>query len=312
MLGIAQNSFADNITPFSSRDQNPFTLIFGLPTPSTAKLLSNNQSRFSSTLNLSNTINLQQNNNEQLFVDVESYQLNLTHEQALTKTWMFSIELSFLRMGAGFMDSWINNYHQLVNLPEGIRPNFPNDQFSINYSRDNNNLLNITQGVSSLGDTSLKLAHQLSSNNSHLSIWGSLKLPTGNSQKLSGSGAFDIAFWMAYDRVLSASSGWFINAGNVFLGAGNILSAQQKSSALFASTGFQFHPWQPILLKAQLDMHQAFYNSSLKFLGDVLQITFGGSILLNKNNRLDIAVAEDIQVAASPDVNFNINYTLQY
>jgi len=313
ILSASQISLADNISPFASRDQNPFTLIFGLPSPAAAKLLADKHSRFSSVVNLSNTINLQQNNTEQLFVDVESYQLNLTHEQAINNEWMFALELSFLSIGRGFMDDWIDQYHQFVGLPEGIRPSLPTDQFNISYSRDNNNLLNIQQGTSSIGDTTLKLAHQLRTNHdSNLSIWGSIKLPTGNSQKLSGSGAFDIAFWMAYDQTLTQSSGWFINIGNVFLGTGDVLSTQQKRSALFASSGFQFHPWQAILLKAQLDMHQALYDSDLDFLGDVIQLTFGGSILINKNSRLDIAVAEDIQVAASPDVNFNINYTVQY
>jgi len=313
ILGVSQTSFADNISPFASRDQNPLTRIFGLPNPTAAELLSINQSRFSSTINLSNTINLQQNSNEQLFVDVESYQLNLTHEQALNNTWMISVELSFLSVGAGFMDDWIDNYHQLVGLPEGIRPSLPTDQFNINYSLNGNSLLNLQQSSRAIGDTTIKLAHQLDRNiNENLSLWASLKLPTGNSQKLSGSGAVDLAFWLAYDQTLNQSSAWFINIGNVFLGSGEILSSQQTNHVLFASTGFQIHPWQPILLKAQLDMHQAFYDSSLIFLGDVIQLTFGGSILLNKNSRLDIAVAEDILVAASPDVNFNINYTVTY
>ena len=304
---------ADNIEPFASRDQNPFTLIFGLPSPVAAGLPAENNWLFSSTINLSNTINLQQNSSEQLFVDIESYQLNLTLDKTFRPGWMASIELSFVRYGSGFMDDWIVDYHRMMGLPQGIRPALPADQFHIEYQRNGNNLLNIQQGIAAVGDTTFKLAHQIEmADDAHLSLWGSIKIPTGSSQKLSGSGALDIALWLAYEQKINAGTGWYFNGGNVFLGQGDVLVTQQKSSALFATAGLQFHPWQPVLLKAQLDMHQRFYDSALKFLGDVVQITFGGSLLINKNSRLDLAVAEDIQVAASPDVNFNIRYTTRY
>ncbi|HEY9053074.1 MAG TPA: DUF3187 family protein, partial [Gammaproteobacteria bacterium] len=80
----------------------------------------------------------------------------------------------------------------------------------------------------------------------------------------------------------------------------------------FAVAGIQYHAWQSVLLKAQIDAHSALYKTDMNFLDDVIQLTFGGTVLFGHHNSLDIAIAEDIDSGTSPDVNFNFTLRTQF
>lgn len=304
------SSHAQIPAPFLSRDMNPLVLPYGLPLPSPARLLSSNEQSFNTSLNISNTINSELVDNEELFVDVESYQLHLIQSWGFDH-WMLRLQLPFIGHSGGFLDDWIEQYHDLMHLPEDIRPQHPQDVLSIAYSVEGNDLLNFEQRVVSLGDIAIQAAYPLvNTSNFALSLWAGLELPTGDSQKLTGSNSIDASLWIAMDKGFMHDRWLYANLGVLFTSKGDLLPEQQKHSVLFSNLGMQFHPWQMVLLKAQLDMHTAFYNSSTDFLGHAIQLTFGGSVLISKQHHLEIAVTEDVLPGTSPDVNFNISWTM--
>jgi len=306
---LSSPSIASQPEPFLTRNESPFSLIFGLPLASSAKLLNHKESRWISSLNISNTINSQSSNNENLFIDVETWNINFLYDYSFKENWMLRIQLPYIVHSAGMFDSAIDAYHQALGFPEGIRPSSPNDQINIDYNLGAQNLVNINNQQSALGDVSIQMAWQAQqSKQSALSYWLSLKLPSGDANKLTGSGAFDIATWAAMNYQLSHTRWLYGQAGALYMGDSDLFKNNQKNVAAFGNAGIKFQPWDKIALKAQLDFHSAFYDSNLEFLGDVLQLTFGGSYAINNKHTLDFAVAEDIKNSASPDVNFNISW----
>lgn len=313
LVCIGSPAGADGASPFYTRDQNPLVMIYGLPGATPAKIIAPGEHRFTSSLNMSNTINAERRDNESLFVDAESYQLNLVYDLGLNRNWMFRLQLPFIRHSAGFMDSHIDDYHDLLGLPEDVRPFYPIDRIDIRYTADGSEQLLLQRSSGGIGDLSLQLAWQASTGpDASTSYWMSLKLPSGDSDKLTGSGATDLALWLARDERMDEDLWWYANIGAVFMGDSEVLAAQHNSSALFASTGLQMQPWNAVQLKFQLETHTAFYDSGTDFLGSVIQFTFGGSIILGPSSSLDIAIAEDIQTGASPDVNFNISWQRRF
>ncbi len=307
------SGFAKQPEPFLSRDQSPFSIIFGLPLASSAKLLTNNQSRWTSSLNISNTINAQDNASENLFIDVETSNLNFLYDYNFKDNWMLRVQLPYVAHSGGFLDSFIDQYHKTLGLPEDIRPFFPNDQVDINLSSNGNSFVDINSTQSALGDISLQMAWQAhQSEQSAVSYWLSLKLPTGNANKLTGSGATDIAGWGAMNYRLTETRWLYGQGGLLYMGNSDIFKSIQNNFAVFGNAGIKFQPWNSIELKAQLDFHSAFYDSNLEFLGPVIQLTFGGSYIINEKHKLDFAVAEDIKTGASPDVNFNISWFMYF
>ncbi len=308
-LIFSTTGFAEHPSPFLTRNESPFSLIYGLPLPTPAKLLKKNQSRWINSLNISNTINSQISNNENLFIDIETWHINFLYDYGLKENWMLRIQLPYIEHSGGFLDSSIDTYHQTLGLPEGIRPDFPQDQIIINVHQNNEEQININSAQGSLGDISIQLAWQAQQTaQSALSYWLSLKLPTGDENKLTGSGATDIAAWASADFKLTDTRWLYGQAGLLYMSDGRILKNIQNNWAVFGNSGIKFQPWDSIELKAQLDFHSAFYNSELEFLDHIIQLTFGGSYIINKKHKLDFAIAEDIKDSASPDVNFNISW----
>lgn len=308
-LAPGLTAHASQVSPLLTRDQNPLLAIYGLPLPVSARLLPDGKSALQVSTNFSNTINVEQKPGEVLFVDAETHSINFIFDTAINKDWMFRLQLPLIKHSAGFMDEWINDYHKLLNLPEGERPFYPTEQINIYYQRNGITQVNLQQQENGLGDISIQLAYQaMTDPDFNLSYWTSLKLATGDTKKLTGSESTDLAFWLACDKQLQNSLWSYLNLGILLMTDSPLSEDSHNNQALFLTTGIQFQMTDMIQLKAQLDNHTAFYDSNTEFLGPVMQLTFGGSIIFDKRTALDIAIAEDIQTSASPDVNFNFTW----
>lgn len=103
------------------------------------------------------------------------------------------IEIPVLSHGAGFMDSAIDWYHERFHFPDGGRPAFRRDRYHAGYAGDGERFL-ITDGSSGLGDVVLS-ARAVLGRDRHAEPWLSgsiaLKLPTGDPDRLLGSGSAD-------------------------------------------------------------------------------------------------------------------------
>lgn len=249
---------------------------------------------------------------EQLVLDTENWNLNLLMDYALNGDWMLRIQLPYVVYTGGIFDTSIDNYHQALGFSRDIRPYFPKDQTSISYL-DNNHQLLLDSRQASLGDTSFQLAWQHKrSTELSISHWMSIKLPTGDAEKLTGSGAVDLAAWSAMNYRLSETRWLYTQAGVLYMGDSDVIQLRQKRFAVFAYAGMKFEPWNGVELKAQLDTHSPLYDSQLRIFDHSIQLTFGGSYQINKTHQLDISASEDIYRGSAPDINLNISWWIRY
>lgn len=312
-LSISSTCLAAPARPFLVRDQNPFALIYGLPHATAARLPDPAQQGWIFSLNGSNQMIYQTSQDAELLLDLETWQLNLFYDYRFRNNWLLRVQLPLISHSGGFMDASIDRYHEITGLPRDIRPAFAENLLQISYSENQINLLEINQRQKGLGDIALQLGWQADKSAEHaLSHWLSLKLPSGDSEKLTGSGGTDLALWSALDYRLSTTSWFYGQAGLLYMGDSEVLQHRQKDWAVFTTAGMAFETWPDIELKAQFDIHSGLYDSKLKYLSEAVQITFGGSYRISPQQSIDFAVAEDIQAGASPDVNFNISWWLYY
>jgi hypothetical protein len=305
---------AGGAAPFQTRDQNPLTLIYGLPVPTSADVETNGSFTVDWSTDISNTSIGEITGDELLIVDGETYQTAVTTAFGVGNGWELSARLPFIAYTPGSLDRPIESYHDLLGLPQGNRLETPRDRLLFVYHRNGIEQIRLDTRRYGMGDMQLNAGRQIrSSGHFSYSIWAGIKLPTGDSDKLTGSGAADISLWNAARKKLNEKWQVYGTAGLLLPGEGEVLPDQQEDTVFFGSIGTQWRHWRSAPVKVQLEWHTGFYkDTNARLLGDVLQLTFGVDWEISPNLYFDFAIAEDIKEEASPDVNFHFTLRMRH
>ena len=257
-------------------------------------------------LNWASTSLVQRVGSEQLVVDAETREARVTLGRSFSNGFAAQLQIPYRYTGGGVLDQAIDSWHDFFGLPEGARAIMPTDRIRVAYARGSELLLDVESSEAGLGDISLDFGRSLLAGDSGaVAAWLSIKLPTGDADRLTGSGATDVSLAIAGEHRLGESWSAYGQAAAVWLGDGERFAEQQSSFAWSALVGIAWNAWRGLELKAQLDAHSAVYDEAeLDFLGDALVLTVGGDYRFASGWRLDIAVSEDIAVESASDVVF--------
>lgn len=296
--------------PFETRDQNLFNLIHGQALPTNASLNKKAQGLWSTTLAITNTLNIDSNTDESIYLDYEAYRFNFSYQYGLNDNWDLKLDVPLIHQTGGVFDSAIDRWHELWGLPQGKRPYVEHNQYDIGYVYQSQALVDLNEKSTTLGDIQIAIARSIIKNNSTaISAWMSLKLPTGDEDKLTSNGATDFSAWLALNQQMTDNWVINLNAGAVVLGSDNYKNIPLSDHAFYGHVMLGWLVTDTINLKAQLQGHTSYYDQSqLDILADTYFLTFGGSIKINRCNQLDIAMGEDINVNASPDTSLIISW----
>jgi hypothetical protein len=294
--------------PFDTRDQNLFNLIHGQPLPTNAQLTASGTDRYTVTLVTTNALNIENNGSEQIYLDYETYRLNLAYQYGLTGNWNIKLDIPILHQGSGMFDSAIDNWHQFWGFRRGNRPVVEHNHYQVSYANLNTDF-QLDDGSTSLGDIQLAVARRFTeTERSSLSLWAAIKLPTGDEKRLAGNGAYDLSGWFSYNYQLASTWLLNVNSGLVLPGTDEYNGMAISDYALFGSLMLNWNARESLGIKLQLQGHTSYYdNSRLKILGDTYLLTFGSSIRFDCAT-LDIAMSEDVLVDASPDTSLIISW----
>lgn len=294
--------------PLQTRNQSPLTRIFGLPTPGSPSLLPAGATEFLVTIDTASNFASDRTRRETILLDGESYRPVLSVRRRLTSSLEGGMELPLQVDGGGFLDGFIEGWHNVFGLPQGGRDQAPHNRLLYRYQRDGRDLLRMDDSAAGIGDLSLQLGMPLwEGKNGNAALRLSLKLPTGDPGTLAGSGSTDLALWVVGSRDLPWNLSLFGSAGVMGMTRGEVLASMQRREAFFGSVGLGWRAAERVTFKLQADGHTALYRgSSLPELGDAVQLQMGGTIKLPAETLLDLAVSEDVMVNASPDVVFHM------
>ncbi|MFC1748123.1 DUF3187 family protein [Pseudomonadota bacterium] len=301
------------LAPFSIKNQNPFIQIYGLPATEPAELLAAGQRTTDVFLDITNNSMLNSVGNESIFLDGETYRLAVTLRLGKSGDIEYGVELPLIAHSKGFMDNFIEGWHDAFGLTNSERNKTPSNSLHYEYQRNGTTLLGFTQPNDGIGDVRMYAAKQLKNNSEGaLSAHVSLKLPTGDSKHLHGSGAVDISASLAHLKQRWLSD-WqlttFLNGGLLLMGNSDYFDQVQRNAVGFGSTGIVWDAGKWIDLKAQLDGHTSFYKSELAQLKNhTIQLTIGGSVHFSSGGRLDIGVGENLLTDTTPDFLMNFAY----
>lgn len=316
LLCLPQAAQSLEIKPFHTQNQSPLSHIFGLPPMGEAQVLAPGRKEVRLSLDLASNYVKTAAANESLLLDGETTRFGLALRYGIMPNLEAGLEIPYLIQGGGFLDGFIIDYHNTFGFPQGGRDQAPRNRLLYQYRRNNADVLKWDRSGAGLGDIRLNAAWQLYNSGDQtprsLALRGSIKLPTGDSNALFGSGGYDGALWLAAGDHYHTAWGpvaLFGAAGMMGMTEGRVIRNQQNNWAGFGSLGIGWRPLDRIVLKIQTDAHTPFFrNSDLKELsGSAAQIVIGGTVALGKIFTLDIGVSEDILVNTAPDVVFHFS-----
>ncbi|HET9447994.1 MAG TPA: DUF3187 family protein, partial [Steroidobacteraceae bacterium] len=286
--------------PFPARDLNPLLSGFGLPSALPARIADDSWS-FAADFNWASTALAQRAGSERLIVDAEIREMRLTLGRSWSNGFAARLETPYRYTGGGVLDAAIDSWHDAFGLPEGARAAMPRDRIRIAYARGNNVLLDMQAPQAGIGDVSLDVGRSLgSSTRGNAAAWLSVKLPSGDADRFTGSGAPDVSLALAGDRRLGENWSVFGQAGVTRLGDGERFPKLQEDIVWSGLAGIGWRAWGGLELKAQIDVHTAVFDEAdVDFLGDAIVLTVGGDYRFVSGWQLDVAVSEDIAVESA-------------
>jgi hypothetical protein len=312
---------AVDITPFDTKNQSPVVQIYGLPGTGTAVLLSPGQGEFRTVLDYSSNYVDDAKKGEHIVLDGETARIIVGGRYGLSDKVECGVEIPYVIHGGGFLDSFIIHYHDFFGFSQGGRDQAPRNRLHYLYTRDGEEKMKVDSSSNGLGDISLTAGFQIYHDKNEypraVALRTSLKLPTGDSDQLQGSGSMDMAVWITASDDHKLSSGhWtlFGAAGLMGMTDGKVLQEQQQNLVGFGTVGAGWSPLSWIAFKLQMNAHTPFFSDSdLKELdANAVQLLIGGTLSLSKQTTLDIGVSEDLAVKTSPDVSFHFDVRTRF
>jgi hypothetical protein len=274
----------------------------------------NGHSEWSANLSVANSSHRFTNGIKQVVEDYEIDRLTLRYRKGLPHGEDITFEAPFEARGGGLLDPFISFWHRaIVKFSAPFRENSPMGQSILTLPG------HATYGdATGLGDVSVSLAKQLRSG-----VTGvvAVKIPTGNSRQLLGSGAVDLAVAAIWHRPLRGRADLHLQAGLVFQGRSPEL--QEARSTVWQgsySLSYRLSKLDHVIVQGQLE--SAAITTGVR---DADQLQSMASVGLRRTwksgDSLDVFLCEDgdwlgynIPIVANlaPDLTLGIHYTRRF
>lgn len=303
----ADSGGAGSAAIFTTTDQNPFIQIHTLPWPVEPVPVMAGAWGLSWALDIANnSISDESSDGEQAIIDGETWRVSFRAGYGISEALTIEALIPVVSQQNGILDGFISGWHDLFGLTNSRREEFEDNNLSYLYTDPAGDDVDVQQPGTGIGDIRLSGALRLAGerrSDRQLILRAGLKLPTGDPDRLYGSGGTDLSLQIlgtdrrtlsSWDTTLS----WM--AGMLWLGDGEVLEDRQRDAVAVGSLGLVKPLNERLQLKAQLDAHGSFYDSDLDVIGSsAVQLVIGGGLSIGSNRWLDFGIVENLSQAAS-------------
>ena len=301
---------ANDVSPFRTRNQNPFVSVYGLPVIGNSQILEKNQKELGLLLDLTNNFTDANSSIDTVIIDGESYRMTLDFNYGKSNGFQYGVQIPLIYHSKGQFDSAIQEFHKIFGFPSQGRELVVDNQLQYAYLDQTGDQVNINASTGGIGDLFLSGGYQLSKTQSlNLALYGGLKLPTGSVSNLTSSGSTDFSAQFVFGNILAHNPVELYGSIGV-LGIYNsrLIADKVKNWLPFGSLGIGWKLKPNFHIKIQIEYNDAFYQGThLKQLSDAeYQITVGTSFYTSKGLQIDFAISEDeLRYNSSTDVTFH-------
>ncbi len=201
VLILASESLAlAGFGPLQTTNRFPLHLLFVKPRPVEADAPPRGDFETTLAMEYSNTFFDHHNSRWDALIDMEMLVSELSLVYGLTSQMALRLDVPVVSMGGGFLDGFLENYHDALGAPNYGREKRPKNTFEYRVSKDGLPWVQGDEGTMQMSDvtvsTQIKLFGPLHDHTISGSLLLSLKFPTGNQSLGLSSGQFDAGIYL--------------------------------------------------------------------------------------------------------------------
>ncbi len=204
--------------PFSHRNQGVPAMLFLPFEPAPARTLQKGALQTRLDVHYSNISTQESNANGSLDFDIEFMESTLRADYGITDRFQLGISIPYRYYWGGFLDGFIEGFHDFFGFPDGGRESIPNDLTHIDWQYRGSTISAISSSSHGLGDISLIGKYALLLEGRYapaVSAIAHVRFPTGDEDEMLGAGRIGYGGGLAADKrfgrfVLNANLQYFV------------------------------------------------------------------------------------------------------
>jgi hypothetical protein len=246
-------------------------------------------------------------------LDMEITELDLRFKKSFRNFIEIGIDLPVISFNSGFMDDFINSFHDTFGFPDYGRSERPENEFLYDLTRRGNPVVRGEGGRIRIGDVRLSLKKPLLTGDPAISVRGDIEFPTGASRKGYGNGSIDTGVSVLVDKDISKKVRAYFNLGTVFPGD---LKGDQNinlTEFVFGGAAVEAAFWKHVGLVAQVFVQNSpFPETGISSIDRLAVLLTIGSRYYAGKNSFELSFTEDPNTAGAPDFTLNFSFKRRF
>jgi hypothetical protein len=307
-MGVPGKAYAFE-GPLQSRNQFPLFMHADAPAFESART----GNAFTAGFSYSSVFMAKQSAAWDVLLDLEMAMLDLQYRRVVGHDLELGIRVPVINFNSGFMDSFLDDFHQAFNFSDYNRHARPWNEFAYEVRKNGQVLVKGSSGGAGLGDIRLSAKKMLFSGDPAVSIAAGLELPTGDAHKGYGNGSFDADLAIMVDKRWSDRLMAYFNGGVVFPGDIKAEETIRLKESFYAAGGLEYLVTPAFGLIGQLVFQTSPYPET--GIGNIdrsgLLVVLGGRYTKQKDS-FEFSMTEDLNTAGAPDFTVNFSYKRKF
>ena len=291
--------------PLQVKNQFPLFLNVNAPYLESASI----EDSFSASLSHSSIYLVDNSAEWDIGLDMEITELNLRFRKSINNFIALGVEVPILSFNSGFMDGFLNSYHNAFGFPDYGRSNRPDNDFLYEVKRNGAVVVSGESGRIAIGDIKLAIKKSLLTGDPAISIKGEIELPSGDSKTGCGNGSIDTGIGLLMNKKIGEAWKTYLNLGVVFPGDLKGHERVNLRDYLYGAAAIEAALWKTVSLLAQVFIQGSpFPETGIASVDRTAVLLSLGGRYHSGNSSFELSLTEDPNTSGAPDVALNFTF----
>lgn len=289
--------------PLQVRNQFPLFLLVDAPYLERASP----EDSLSLSLSYSSVFTVRSSADWSVHMDMELAEFMIRFKKNFGNSLEIGLDIPLLSYNSGFMDGFLNWYHDTFGFPDYGRSTRPANEFLYEVSRKGKLAVKGDNGGIGLGDIRVSAKKTVLTADPLISVRADLEFPTGDAQRGYGSGSVDAGIALLIEKRITEKINAYAAAGAVFPGDLKGHEKIELRSFLYGGAAVEAALCKNLFLLGQVFLQGSpFPKTDISAVDRTAVLLSLGMRYVWGRNSLEISFTEDPNTAGAPDVSVNL------